>query len=197
MGTSRIDAFSDGVFAIAFTVLVLDLTVPDLAQTDLLYYLASQGPSFLAYGISVLLIGLVWANHRSMFAHIRKTDRTLLLLNTLLLADVAFIPFPTSMLAHAFDNPVNLKIAAVFYGLTLVIGGIFHNAILLYAMHKQFVTTKSSLERAVVIRNRFLVGPVSYLAATLSALISPYIAIACYVGLIIFYWLPPKGEVEA
>jgi uncharacterized membrane protein len=99
MFASRLEALSDCVFAFAFTLLVLEFH-PPAPNVPLAAYLSSLWPSVLAYSISFLLIGLVWANHHSMFVHIRRVDRPMLFLNTMLLADVAFMPFPTQLLSH-------------------------------------------------------------------------------------------------
>jgi uncharacterized membrane protein len=142
MITSRLEAFSDGVFAIAFTLLVLEFHPPAL-NVPLTGYLSSLWPSFLAYSISFLSIGLVWANHHSMFVHIRRVDRPLLFLNTMLLADVAFLPFPTQLLAQALRLRADLSTAAFVYGLVLTIGGLFFNGIWLYAIrHRSLMSEK-------------------------------------------------------
>jgi len=96
----RLVAFSDGVFAIAITLLILEIR-PPAEYGNLLHELAALWPSYLAYALTFLFIGQVWANHHVMFDHIRVADRVILLLNTLLLMIVAFLPFATSVLAGA------------------------------------------------------------------------------------------------
>jgi len=193
MPTSRIEAFSDGVFSIAITLLVLDFHLPN-ANTNLTRYLLHQWPSMLAYAISFLLIGLIWANHHSMFAHIKKADRRLMFLNVLLLANVAFLPFPTQLLADAMHHPDQLHAAAFFYGLLLTIGGIFFNAIWYYVTARRQLLTKLSEGYIRRTRRRFLIGPIAYATATIVSLLSPLAAIICYAGLIIYFWLPPADE---
>ncbi len=95
MTTQRVESFSDGVFAIAATLLVLNFRMPEHLK-DLGSFLLGLWPVFTAYGTSFLLIGLIWANHHSMFLHVRRVNRTMLFLNVLLLANVAFLPFPTA-----------------------------------------------------------------------------------------------------
>jgi uncharacterized membrane protein len=194
MPTSRLEAFSDGVFAIAFTLLVLDFHSPEnLGHTG--SYLWSLWPSYLAYIISVILIGLVWANHHSVFIHIKHTDRMLMFLNVLLLAIVAFLPFPTQLLANAIHTSDGLSAATFFYGLVITLGGIAHNAIWLYAIrHPQLLNTSASPELIANVWKWLIFGPVSYATCTLISLISPWLAIVGYVTLIIFYWLPPRSE---
>jgi uncharacterized membrane protein len=98
---ARVVFFSDAVFAIAVTLLVLEIRPPQDTR-HLLHGLAALWPSYLAYAITFLLIGQVWANHHVMFDHIRSADRVVLFLNTLLLMDIAFLPFAASVLAGAF-----------------------------------------------------------------------------------------------
>jgi TMEM175 potassium channel family protein len=97
----RLVFFSDAVFAIAVTLLVLEIHPPQDTR-QLLQGLAALWPSYLSYAITFLLIGQVWANHHVMFDHIHSADRTVLFLNTLLLMDIAFLPFAASVLAAAF-----------------------------------------------------------------------------------------------
>ena len=98
--TTRLVGFSDAVFAITITLLVLEIK-PPTDYTNLLHDLAALWPSYLAYAVTFLFIGQVWVNHHVMFDHIRAADRVVLLLNTLLLMVVAFLPFATSVLAGA------------------------------------------------------------------------------------------------
>ena len=116
--TGRVVTFSDAVFAISITLLILEIS-PPTDYTNLLHGLLALWPSYLAYGVTFLFIGQVWANHHVMFDHIRGADRVVLLLNTLLLMAVAFLPFSTSVLAGAFRNGHGERTAVVFYGIAL------------------------------------------------------------------------------
>lgn len=194
---SRLEAFSDGVFAIAFALLVLEFHAPGL-DVSLTAYLSSLWPSLLSYSMSFLLIGLVWANHHSMFVHIRRVDRPLLFLNTLLLADVAFMPFPTQLLAQALRLRANVQTAALLYGLVLTIGGLFFNGIWLYAIwHRSLMSEKTSERYLHQVKRRFLIGPAFYGLATVFALVAPAVSLVCYAILITYFWLPPRGENSA
>jgi uncharacterized membrane protein len=154
------------------------------------------GQSLLAYAISFLLIGLIWANHQSMYIHIVRVDRLLMFLNTLLLMTVAFLPFPTAVLSQAMEHG-DLKTAAVFYGLTLTVGGIFFNLVWRYACSPHGLIHRGISSRFTKrTSRRFLLGPVLYGLATLSAWFLPLISIGAYVALIIYFWLPPRGEAE-
>lgn len=110
----RLVAFSDGVFAITVTLLVLEIR-PPADTTNLLHGLAALWPSYLAYALTFLFIGQVWVNHHVMFDHIRAADRVILLVNTLLLMIVAFLPFATSVLASSLRSGHGQRTAVVFY----------------------------------------------------------------------------------
>lgn len=190
MRTNRVEAFSDGVFAIAITLLVLEIRVPE--ETERLGpELLALWPSYLAYGISFLLIGLVWANHHVMFEKIARVDRVLLFLNTLLLANVAALPFTTAVLARAVSSGHGQPLAVAVYGAWLVVGGVFFNAVWLWARHRPELLTPR-LSRAWVdqVARRFLLGPPMYLVGTVLAAFSWQLAVAVFAALIVFYWLP-------
>jgi uncharacterized membrane protein len=192
MKTGRIEAFSDGVFAIALTLLVLGIATPPVRH-DLGHELIRQWPSFAAYGVSVLLIGLIWANHHAMFEHIARGDRPLLFLNTVLLGFVGFQPLPTKLLAAALRAHHNVGIAAMFYGAVLAAGGVFFNLIWMYARRRHLLGDGISAGAARAVERRFLIGPLLYAIAAAIALVSPVSALLLYVFLIVFFWLPGRG----
>jgi TMEM175 potassium channel family protein len=134
METSRLEAFSDGVFAIAMTLLVLDLKVPPVAPggPPLGEALLRQWPAYLAFVTSFATIGIMWINHHLNFTLIRRTDHTLLVLNGLLLLGVTFLPFPTALVAAYMGHPGERTAAAVYAGTFLAIG-IFWNFLWRYA----------------------------------------------------------------
>ncbi len=123
MDTNRLETFSDGLFAIAITLLVLGIAVPP-GGTALGRELLELWPSYFAYAVSFLGIGAIWINHHAMFRHIVRTDGTLLLLNLLQLMVVAFLPFSTAVLAEAFHRGTDEPIATAFYGATLAVLGV-------------------------------------------------------------------------
>ena len=98
--TGRLEAFSDGVIAIAITLLVLEISVPHADAGDLGDALLDQWPSYAAFGLSFVVIGIMWVSHHSMFERIAAVDRRLLFLNLLLLLGIGFLPFPTALLAE-------------------------------------------------------------------------------------------------
>jgi len=128
--TGRVEAFSDGVFAIAITLLVLDIDVPSPGLHDLWRGIAEQWPSYLAYVTSFLAIGAVWLQHHGLFSCLRLVDAAVMRLNLALLMAVAFLPFPTRLMAEALTHSrADERAAVVLYGATLVAIGLLLGAL--------------------------------------------------------------------
>jgi uncharacterized membrane protein len=119
--TARLEAFSDGVFAIAITLLVLELSVPADQFDDLLAGILEQWPSYLAYLTSFLTIGGVWLVHHGILRRMRYADVRFVQLNLLLLLVVSFLPFPTKLVAEAIESASAERVAVLFYGATLLV----------------------------------------------------------------------------
>jgi uncharacterized membrane protein len=119
-GTGRIEAFSDGVFAIAITLLVLEISVPESDFEDLWKGIADQWPSYLGYATSFLTIGGLWLIHHGIFRRLASADAMVMRLNILLLMLVSFLPFPTKLVAEAIDLTSAERAAVIFYGLVLL-----------------------------------------------------------------------------
>ncbi|WP_051177900.1 TMEM175 family protein [Nocardia concava] len=115
--TTRVEAFSDGVMAIAITLLVLEIRLPETEGGDLWHELTGLWPSYIAYAGSFLTVGVIWLCHHRFFGRIRRMNGLLHCGNLLLLFAVAFLPFPTAVLAHHLeDGGWNAKVATAFYG---------------------------------------------------------------------------------
>jgi uncharacterized membrane protein len=123
-GTGRIQSFSDGVFAIAITLLVLDLGVPASSFDDLWSGIAHEWPAYLAYVTSFITIGALWMAHHALFRCLRYADATVMRLNLLLLMAVSFLPFPTELMAKAIRDTNAERAAVIFYGATLLASSI-------------------------------------------------------------------------
>jgi uncharacterized membrane protein len=191
----RLVFFSDAVFAIAVTLLVLEIRPPEDTR-HLLQGLAALWPSYLSYAISFLLIGQVWANHHVMFDHIRSADRTVLFLNTLLLMDIAFLPFAASVLAAAFRTGHGQRTAVVFYGVVFEVAAMLFNVIWGYARHGQrLLGTTIDSAGARAISRRFRLALVWIAAGTLSGALLPVLGMAVIAAFIPYYWLPIRGEI--
>ena len=134
MSTTRLETFADGVFAIAATLLVLTVDVPtNLGGNSLAHELAKQWPAYLGYAISFVTIGIIWVNHHTVMDQLRIADRTFLFINVFFLLCIAFIPFPTRLLA-TYVRTDDGSAAAVAYGVTLTVTAIFFNLMWRYAI---------------------------------------------------------------
>jgi uncharacterized membrane protein len=184
MSSSRLETFSDGVFAIAATLLILDVRVgPGELGTRLVH----NWPSYVAYAVSFLTIGIIWINHHTVFTQIRRVDRLFLLINVAFLMLVAFIPFPTSLIAsHLRGN--DLEPAAITYGATLTITAVFFNLLWFYASLGHRLLRSDTDSRVVSgISRSFLPGPFIYVGATLVALVSPIASVVLFGVITVFY----------
>jgi uncharacterized membrane protein len=119
--TGRIEAFSDGVFAIAITLLVLEIGVPESGFDNLWHGIAHQWPSYLAYATSFITIGGIWMVHHGMFRRLRYANTRVMQVNLLLLMAVSFLPFPTKLMAEAIRTTDAERAAVIFYGLSLFV----------------------------------------------------------------------------
>lgn len=187
--TERLEAFSDGVIAIAITLLVLDLGVPEAGEGDLLRALGRQWPSYAAFIISFVVIGIMWVSHHSMFERIMGVDRQLLFLNLLLLMSIAFLPFPTSLLAaYIREGGQNAQVAAAIYSATMAVIGVAFLAMWVHlGREPKLLVEGITTEQLRSARRRALVGPIVYGATIGVAFVSPWACFAIY-GLIAVYF---------
>jgi TMEM175 potassium channel family protein len=191
--TMRVVAFSDGVFAITVTLLVLEIR-PPTDDGSLLHGLVELWPSYLAYAVTFLFIGQVWANHHVMFDHIRAADRLVLLLNTLLLMVVAFLPFATSVLADALRNGHDERTAVVFYGIAFAVTALTFNAVWQYACRHRLLSEALDSAGATAISRRFQLALAWLAAGALLGAVLPVLGVAAIATFNGFYWLPIRGE---
>jgi len=184
---NRLEAFSDGIFAFAATLLILNLAVD---QTKALApQLLDNWPSYIAYAISFITIGIIGANHHNVMHQIGRTDRTFGMLTVLFLMFIAFIPFPTRLLALDIKGP-DAEPAALAYGITLFGTALFFNALWWYAAFGRRLLREDADQRAVDgISRSYLIGPISYGVATLVALKSPVASASLYAAIALFYLL--------
>lgn len=186
MSTTRLEAFADGVFAIAATLLILNVTV---TGAPLAHELVQIWPSYAAYAVSFLTIGIIWVNHHTVMGQIARVDRLFLFLNVLFLMFVAFIPFPTRLLAGYINSP-GASAAAVAFGVTLTITAIWFNLLWRYAATGRRLLREDADELVVEgIGRSYLPGPFIYLGATLVALASPLASAGLYAAIAVFYVL--------
>lgn len=196
---TRIEAFSDGVIAVAITLLVLDLAVPEPASgASLAQRLGELWPSYLAYAISFLAIGIIWISHHAMLRRLVGVDHSILVLNLLLLLCIVVLPFTTSLIATYLDAPEGGHLAAVVYA-----GSFLVTSLVAFALQAHLVLRRKHLlrrqltesERRTVLARGAISVPV-YLVAAAGGLLSPYATLAVCMVMGLFYLLAPPRDLQ-
>ena len=182
MPTSRLEAFADGVFAIAATLLIIEVKLPpgDVGQG-----LLDIWPSYFAYGLSFLSIGIMWVNHHVVLSFVREADRTFLFINLFLLMAIAFVPFPTAIYAEHLHEEGGRE-AAVAYGLTFVVIAIFFQFFWQYAK-RRLLRPDADRREVSGINRSYWPGVPLYVAATLVALWSAKAALLFFAAIALVY----------
>lgn len=187
----RLEAFSDGVLAIAITLLILEVRVDQQPGETLAAALRHALPEIGAYAASFLLIGIMWANHHALFRVVDKVDQLLLLLNLMLLGTVSFLPLPTRLVAEHTAG-ADARTAVLLYGGTFTANAIAFNMIWRHVVRAGLLVEGVSAAFVRDVDIRYLLGLASYAAATLLALISPPFAIVLTVVLALMFVLGPS-----
>ncbi|MGH2852069.1 MAG: TMEM175 family protein [Solirubrobacteraceae bacterium] len=185
--TKRLEAFSDGVFAVAITLLVLDLHV---TGEPLSHALGHAWPFYVTYVVSFLTIGIIWMNHHAQFDRIARADRTLMVLNLLLLMFVTLIPFPTGLLATHLNNPGDRAVAAAVYAATLLAMSIAFFSTYLWAAHRRLFGDWIADRHVGYLLRRNGAGLSVYAAAIGIAFANADVSLALC-GLVAVYYLLP------
>ena len=190
--TARLEAFSDGVFAIAITLLVLEIGVPHIAPGESLAVAVRHlWPSYFGYAVSFITIGVMWANHHAMFKDIDRQNHVLVVLNLFLLMTISFLPFPTALLAEYLRDSDQRLTATLVYGSTFLVIAIAFQLLWLYASSGRRLIDEHVSDARVRSRTiRYLPGFVFYVVALPLAFVSPWISLAIYAGLALFFLLP-------
>ena len=198
--TGRLEAFSDGVFAVAITLLVLNIRIPGIdlpssqlpGDIDLWHTLRDEWPMLAAYTTSFATIGVMWINHHRLYTHIKRTNTVLMLLNLLLLLIIVFIPVPTALVAEYLVRP-DQHAAALLYSGTNVILAVCFNLLWRYASYHNRLLAKNADTRAVsAINKQYWFGPVVYLLAFILALFSTPASLTLNFLLALFFAIPPR-----
>ncbi|HWE14209.1 MAG TPA: TMEM175 family protein [Solirubrobacteraceae bacterium] len=198
MGTNRLEAFSDGVIAVAITLLVLQIGVPPTPPAGtkpshhLIYQLGQLWPHYAAYVTSFLTIGIIWINHHAMIGRLREADHSILILNLLLLMSIGVLPFATDLIATYLREPQGESVAAAVYsGAFLVMAfffGLLNRHILLNRSH--LLSREMPEDERRRIYSRAAAGLVPYVLATVLAFVSPYLTLAICASVAAYYALP-------
>ncbi|HLY24754.1 MAG TPA: TMEM175 family protein [Aggregatilineales bacterium] len=195
--TGRLEAFSDGVLAIAITLLALNLTVPSPSNSpdfSLWQELLKRWPTYLAFLVSFLFVLVIWINHHRLFLTIRRSDSILLLLNGLLLMSVTIIPFSTQLVASYLQTP-DARVAGIVYNGLFFMISIFFNAIYHYAAYNnRLFDKKTDPKLAAAIGRRYLVGPIAYAVAVLIAQVSVSASLLLNLLLAVFFAIPYQAS---
>ena len=190
--TQRVEAFSDGVFAIAITLLVLELKVPPAGNSQLASLLTHQWPSYVAFLVSFAFIGIMWINHHRLFTHIRRSDDVLLVLNLLLLLGIVAVPFPTAVLAANLGQP-DERTAALLYSGTYVLIAIAFNVLWRYAASSNRRLLGPEVDATAVkqISWQYAFGPLLYVVCFVLVWVSVQASLLLSAVLACFFALPP------
>lgn len=190
--TARLEAFSDAVFAIAITLLVLDIVVPVHSGEHLLRAVAGLWPSYLAYVASFSTIGAIWLGHNAITEYLERTDAALVRLNLLLLLIVSFIPFPTRLLADYFGQNQPERVAATIYGVTLLMASTLLSILWRYAVRERMVRPDTADEEIQLLTKRLTPGLAGYLVLITVGIFLPTGAVLGYLGIAIFFIVPVR-----
>jgi uncharacterized membrane protein len=187
--TSRMEALSDGIFAIASTLLVLDLAIPAVSS-DVGHSLLHQWPTYLAYLVSFATIGNAWLNHSVITEYLERADAILLRLNLVLLFFVSVLPFPTHMLAEYLSNSSAERIAVTVYGLNLLAIGAFTSLTWHYALAEHLIRRDNSEDDVRAISAKLDPSLASYAVAIGIGLLWPQVAVVLYLAIALFVIIP-------
>lgn len=188
LGTDRLAAFSDGVFSIAATLLVLDIAVhpPGTPLQQVLH----AWPAYLAYVVSFLTIGAAWLVHTALTGRLARSYPVFLEINLLVLLVVAFLPFPTRLVTDALHNAGAERVAVTVYGLTLLAIRLLGSALDAYARRGHLYSPQGDGDEVQGPRRRLLPVVIGYVIAILIGLVLPGVAVALYFGIAVYLIVP-------
>lgn len=191
VGIDRLLTLSDGVFAIALTLLVLDLHLPNVSH-GLLAALLKQWSAYLSYALTFLIIGIIWAQHHMMYRYIRRTDHSFLLMNVIYLMWVAVLPFPTALLARYLQSPTERQTAIAIYAGLFFVGGLIVNAKWLYASrHGRLLRADIDPAKVRRLTWNYAAGPFLYLVDLVLSLVNPLAGAVFLVLIGLFFAISP------
>jgi TMEM175 potassium channel family protein len=193
--TGRTEAFSDGVFAFAITLLVLDINVPESEFNDLWRGIADQWPAYLGFATSFLTVGGIWLVHHGIFRRVRYANRRVMQVNLVLLMAVAFLPFPTRLVAEAIRHTDAERAAVMFYGGWLLVIALLYSALWATVVSDRSLLKPDVTEQEVDAIARATTPKLGfYLAVILLALIAPKVAAFGYLVIAIFAVMRARGD---
>jgi uncharacterized membrane protein len=188
--TGRLEAFSDGVFAIAITILVLELSVPQVTGGELFDAFLAQWPSYLAYLVSFATIGVAWLMHSAMTEYLHGVDTPFIRLNLLLLLLVSFLPFPTALVAQYIDDYEAERVAAMILGINLLLVALVVSTMWRYAVGHHLVRPDAHDEEVQVLTQRLTPSLAVYGAVIVIGYFFPLVAVFGYLLIALALMIP-------
>ena len=188
--TGRLEAFSDGVFAIAVTLLILDIGVSGTASHDLGAAIRGLWPAYLAYIASFSTIGAAWLAHNAITEYLERADAAFVRLNLLLLLFISFLPFPTRLVAEFIRQDRAERVAVTFYGIILLLSSTLLLVLWRYAVRAKLVRPDLADEEIELLTERLTPGLGAYLVLIVSGLFVPVIAVIGFLGIALYYIIP-------
>jgi uncharacterized membrane protein len=186
--TDRLEAFSDGVFAVAITLLILEINVP--GGDNLWHQLKEEWPSFASFFVSFWVIGIIWVNHHGVLDHLKRATRPVLYLNLLVLMTVVFIPFSTALMADHLKSGADERAAALVYALTFFAMGVAFALLWTYIMgHRRELGVQIPDEEVRRTSIAFTIGNPIYAIAVIMAFISPAVVLAIVALVAVYYMI--------
>ncbi len=193
--TARTEAFSDGVFAIAITLLVLDIGVPESDFNHLWLGIAHQWPSYLGYATSFLTVGGIWLVHHGIFRRLQYANRRVMEINLVLLMAISFLPFPTKLMAEAIRDPSAERAAVIFYGASLLVISLLFSALWgSVASDRSLLKPEVSEKEVNAIARATTPNLGFYLAVIVLAFLAPKVAAFGYLVIAIVAALRARGD---
>ncbi len=188
MNTSRVEAFSDGVFAVAITLLVLQFIAPDVQSGRLLAALLRQWPQLVTYVASFLTVGVLWVNHHTILRGLQSIDRTIQFINLALLLTVVLVPYPTELLGRYLTSRLDGSVAAAFYGLVMTLMAIAFQALVAWALtHPNLLRPEVNVRRVRSVIPRFGLGLIVYAMSIPLAFVSAWLVVVLFAAIAIYY----------
>ncbi|MDQ6692893.1 MAG: TMEM175 family protein [Chloroflexota bacterium] len=198
--TGRIEAFSDGIFAIAATLLVLEVKIPADNITSgaaLWSELGGNWSHYLAYLLGFFTILIMWMNHHMLFTYVRRSSHGLLIFNGLLLLVISFVPFPTALMAQYIDHldTEMARVAMIVYSGVGIVIAIFYNLLWRHMSHNnRLINTTADPREVRAITRGYMFGPMFYLIGFLVAFVSAPASIIANLLLLVFFLLPGRVQ---
>ena len=194
--TQRLETFSDGVFAIAITLLIIEIGVPDVrGGGDLNRKLLDLWPQYLAYGLSFFTIGVYWANHHSFLKLFHTTEHIFLMLNVFFLMTIAFLPFPTAVVGEYLKDSAHREAATHFYAIGFILPATAWFTLWIYGRMRDLLDPDLDPDYVNRMTWQYALSQVPYWVAVVLSFVSAWAAMALIIGVALVYSLPPRRAV--